>query len=477
MKRKRVIVWFRQDLRLHDNEALTDALKSAEEIIPVYVFDERVFKGKTRFGFPKTEKFRAQFIIESVIDLQTSLRQLGSELVIRIGKPEDEIFTIARQIKSSWVFCNRERTEEEVKIQDALERNLWSVGQEIIYSRGKMLYYTQDLPFPVTHCPDSFSTFRKEVEKIVPIREALETPDTTFNPLTVEIAAGTMPSLIDFGHHPIIDIDKGVSLKGGEAEGLKRLKFYLWDTDLIKTYEKTRNNLLGHQYSTKFSAWLAQGCLSPKMIYAELKRYETERGANKSTYWLFFELLWRDFFRLMGKKYGNLIFQKGGIRQQPDPLLKNDESLLHLWIDGRTGVPFIDANMRELKYTGFMSNRGRQNVASFLIKDLQVNWQMGAEYFESKLIDYDVCSNWGNWNYLAGVGTDPRENRYFNILSQARRYDPHGEYVKYWLPELTEVPTSKIHRPDTLSSEEQEQSHVRIGADYPRAMISMSRWD
>jgi deoxyribodipyrimidine photo-lyase len=189
----------------------------------------------------------------------------------------------------------------------------------------------------------------------------------------------------------------------------------------------------------KFSPWLAQGCLSPKMIYAEVKRYELERVKNKSTYWIIFELLWRDFFRLMGKKYGNKIFLRGGTKGEADNRLRNDEHLLKLWVEGRTGVPFIDANMREIEKTGFMSNRGRQNVASFLVKDLKVNWQMGAEYFESMLIDYDPTSNWGNWNYVAGVGNDPRENRYFNILTQATRYDPKGEYVKTWLPELSDL--------------------------------------
>ena len=124
MKRKRVIVWFRQDLRLHDNEALTDALKSGEEVIPVYVFDERVFKEKSRFGFRKTEKYRARFILESVADLRKSLKALGSDLIVRVGKPEVEIFKIARLSKSSWTFCNRERTQEEVDVQDAPTQRL-----------------------------------------------------------------------------------------------------------------------------------------------------------------------------------------------------------------------------------------------------------------------------------------------------------------------------------------------------------------
>ena len=476
MKGKRVIVWFRQDLRLTDNEALTHAINSGEEVYPIYVFDERKFKGKTSFGFSKVGKFRSNFIIESVQDLRNNLRKLGSDLIVKIGKPEEIIFSLARQLKSSWVFCNRERTKEEVEVQDALERNLWSVGQEIIYSRGKMLYYTQDLPFPITHCPEIFSNFRKEVERFVPVREPLPKPDK-FNPISAEIPHQEIPSLKDFGFEPFEVPEAGFMPKGGETSAFKRLRYYLWETDLIKNYKQTRNQLLGGDYSSKLSPWLAQGSISPKTIYYELKKYEAEKGSNDSTYWLFFELLWRDFFRLMGKKHENKIFLKGGVKGEINPAWQDDLNLLQLWIEGRTGVPFIDANMRELAASGFMSNRGRQNVASFLVKDLNVNWQLGASYFESILIDYDVTSNWCNWNYVAGVGNDPRENRYFNILSQARKYDPKGEYVKTWLPELGSVPHHKIHRLDQLSSEEQLSSQLKIGADYPRSMISMSRWD
>jgi deoxyribodipyrimidine photo-lyase len=129
--------------------------------------------------------------------------------------------------------------------------------------------------------------------------------------------------------------------------------------------------------------------------------------------------------------------------------------------------------MRELNATGWMSNRGRQNAASFLVKDLKVNWQMGAEYFESLLIDYDPCSNWGNWNYVAGVGSDPREDRYFNILTQARNYDPKGTFVRLWCPELREVPLEKIHRPDLLN----EGDRKRFGVNgYPKALVRIEKW-
>lgn len=474
---KRVIIWFRQDLRLHDNEALTEALSHGEEVIPVFVFDPRVFAGKTKYGFNKTEKFRAQFILESVLDLKASLQKLNSDLIIRVGHPEEEIFKIAQEAKSQWVFCNRERTREELLVQDALEEKLWSIGQEMRFSRGKMLYYTQDLPFPITHTPDVFTIFRKEVEKYIQIREPLPAPENDFNAVSVDIEAGKMPSLSDFGLASFNPEQRSAfQFKGGEKEGLKRLHYYLFESKKIQSYLDTRNGLLGEDYSSKLSPWLAQGCLSPKTIYSEIKKFEKEYGSDKSTYWLYFELLWRDFFRLMAKKHKEKIFLKGGIQEEANPNLKDDLKLLNLWVAGRTGVPFIDANMRELALTGFMSNRGRQNVSSFLINDLKVNWQMGADYFESVLIDYDVCSNWGNWNYIAGVGSDPRENRYFNILSQATRYDPKGSYVKHWLPELNTIPYQKIHRPDTLSKTEQESHHVILGDDYPKAMVKTEKW-
>ncbi len=477
MKGKRkVILWFRQDLRLHDNEALFDAMEVSENVIPVYVFDKRIFEGTTKFGFHKTSKFRSKFILESVINLKESLRSRGSDLLIRIGEPEEEVYKIAKALRTSWVFCNRERTEEEVIVQDELEKKLWSIGQEIRYSRGKMLYYTQDLPFPVSHTPDAFSTFRKEVEKVVKIRKPFATPETiptNFGKLKL----GDMPTLEELGHSNFeFDARAVLDFKGGESEALARLKYFIWDSELIKNYKNTKDGLLGEAYSSKLSPWLSQGCLSPKQVYHELKKFESEKGANESTYCLFFELIWRDFFRLMGKKYGNAIFQKGGPKHETNHELNDEMHLFELWKQGRTGVPFIDANMKELNQTGFMSNRGRQNTASFLVKDLKVNWQIGAEYFESMLLDYDPCSNWGNWNYIAGVGSDPREDRYVNIISQAKRYDPQGEYVKTWLPKLKRLPSDRVHIPDTLSPSEQKELNLKLGADYPKAMLSTSRW-
>ncbi|MFT5834149.1 MAG: deoxyribodipyrimidine photo-lyase [Cognaticolwellia sp.] len=470
---RRVIVWFRQDLRLHDNEALHEAMKKGDEIVPIYVFDERQFFGKTKFGFQKTGKFRTKFILESIADLRQSFKDKGIDLIIKVGKPEEIVPKLAEDIGAAWVFCNKERTHDEIIVQDEVEKRLWTIGRELYYYRGKMLYYTQDLPFPVAHTPDVFTNFRKEVEKFVQIRDLIPTPKS-FKYWTFDYDKGELPTLEDLGHDDFkVDNRSVLNFKGGETAALERLKNYLWDTDLVQRYKETRNGLIGGEYSSKFSPWLAQGCLSPKMIYHEMKRYESERKKNKSTYWMVFEILWRDFFRLMAKKYGNKIFQEGGTKQATRFDWNENKSTFDLWANGKTGIPFIDANMKELNSTGFMSNRGRQNVASFLVKDLEINWQMGAEYFESLLIDYDPASNYGNWNYIAGVGSDPREDRYFNILSQAQRYDPLGEYVKLWLPELERISSDKIHSPNTLSFEEQAIVKVTIGENYPQAMVNL----
>jgi len=162
-----------------------------------------------------------------------------------------------------------------------------------------------------------------------------------------------------------------------------------------------------------------------------VKEYEAKHGANDSTYWLIFELIWRDYFRFAMKKHKSAFFQKGGI-QQRSPATIDDTNALQRWVNGKTGVDFVDANMNELRLTGFMSNRGRQIVASYLCNDLKLDWRLGASYFEEQLIDYDVASNWGNWAYLAGVGNDPRGNRYFDVAKQAKVYDAGGEYRGEW---------------------------------------------
>jgi len=294
-----------------------------------------------------------------------------------------------------------------------------------------------------------------------------------------------MPPGFEVGHLPSLE-DLGVELvnrdhrtafpfTGGESSGLARLQDYLWGSHSVATYKETRNGLVGQNYSTKFSPWLAHGCLSPRMIHDQIKKYERSEVANQSTYWVLFELIWRDYFKFVCLKFGDRVFHRSGILGQDQPWSQDMEQF-KAWAEGRTGVPFVDANMRELKQTGWMSNRGRQNVASFLIKDLGLDWRLGAEWFESQLLDHDVCSNYGNWNYAAGIGNDPRENRKFNMIKQAMDYDGEGKFVRLWVEELGEVKGSRVHMPWTLNRAELEKANVELGVDYPKPLMVAPEW-
>lgn len=464
MTQQRILIWYRNDLRIHDHEPLSQALKEKAQIIPFYCFDSRQF-GQTSFGFPKTGSFRTQFLLESIANLKKSLQKLGSDLVIRQGKPEKIISELVETLQISTVYYHQEITSEELAVEKALAKN--NINTKRFW--GTTLYHPDDLPFEINQLPELFTNFRKKVEKDFYIRQTFPFPKQL--PTLPEIEVGLIPTCADLGvEFPIFEPKAVLKFHGGEIAGLIRLKDYFWQTDSLKVYKETRNGMLGSDYSSKFSAWLSLGCLSPRYIYEQIQKYESERIKNDSTYWLIFELLWRDFFRFICAKHGNNIFYLSGL-QGLEITWKEDWTRFQIWQEGKTGYPLVDANMKELLTTGFMSNRGRQNVASFLNKNLGINWQMGAEWFESLLIDYDVCSNWGNWNYTAGVGNDARGFRYFNLAKQSKDYDPKGDYLRYWLPELESVLGDKIHEPWKLSQEEQKRYGVILGVDYPCPVV------
>jgi deoxyribodipyrimidine photo-lyase len=424
------IVWFKTDLRLHDNETLIKAIAQSDKIIPVYCFDES-YLVTTEFGFKKTGSFRAQFLFESLIDLDNNLRAIGSGLLIVNGKPEVEITKIVQEYKATKVFAKREVSYEEKKTEARVQEELFKLKCKLKTFSTSTLYHAEDLPFSIKDIPDVFAIFRRKTEKDALIRVSFEEPNELKSP---EIKTLKLPTLEELGIDcKAIDSRAVIKFKGGETEALKRLKHYFYQTKCISHYKETRNGMVGADYSSKFSAWLALGCISPRFIHDELKKYEKQFGANESTYWMVFELLWRDYFRFMMKKYNTKFFQQAGIQNKGIAVNKYNASQLQDWINGETGIDFVDANMIELKLTGFMSNRGRQNVASYLCNDLKLDWRFGAAYFEQQLIDYDVCSNWGNWAYLAGVGNDPRGNRYFNIEKQASDYDKDKKYRNLWL--------------------------------------------
>jgi len=425
-----IVIWFKTDLRLHDNETLVKAIAQGDSIIPVYCFDEAHFNN-SEYGFQKTGSFRAQFLLESLMDLDSNLRELGSGLLILKGNPEVEIPKIVSQYKANKVVAKREVAFEERQTESKVQEALFKVKCEFQTFSTSTLYHAEDLPFSIKDIPDVFTNFRKKTEKDAVIRPSFESPSSVKSPIIEPIK---LPTLEELGlTFTKIDSRTAIVFEGGESKAIERLNHYFFESKCISNYKETRNGLIGTDYSSKFSAWLALGCISPRFIYRELQKYETEFGANDSTYWLVFELLWRDYFRFMMKKHQSNFFKQSGIKNNKLKLFSDNVQKLQDWIEGNTGADFVDANMIELKLTGFMSNRGRQNVASYLCNDLKLDWRLGAAYFEEQLIDYDVCSNWGNWAYLAAVGNDPRDNRYFNIEKQAAVYDTKRKYRDLWL--------------------------------------------
>lgn len=430
---KRALVWFKTDLRLHDNETLVLAMEQSDEVIPVYCFDEAHFK-TTKFGFKKTGNFRAHFLLESLMDLDKNLRAVGSGLIVVKGKPEVEIAKLIEKYNVQKVYAKDEVAYEEIQTQALVQKELSKINTPLVTFNSSTLYQEEDLPFSIKDIPDVFTNFRKQVEKDSKIRAAFSKPKAINSP---EIDVLNLPSLEELGLENIATDNRAVlDFEGGETASWTRLEHYFFKTKSLSVYKETRNGLVGANYSSKFSAWLALGCISARSIYAQIQHYEKEIVANESTYWLVFELLWRDYFRFVMKKYGHLFFLQNGIKTSKKNSNRHNAKLFETWKNAQTGNDFINANMLELKLTGFMSNRGRQNVASYLINDLQLDWRYGAAYFEEQLIDYDVCNNWGNWAYLAGVGNDPRENRAFNIEKQANDYDKNNTYRNLWLNKI-----------------------------------------
>ncbi|CAN6681848.1 unnamed protein product [Malus baccata var. baccata] len=454
------VVWFRNDLRLLDNEALYKAWVSSQEVLAVYCVDPRIFGSTHYFGFPKTGALRAQFLIECLADLKKNLMKRGLNLLIQHGKPEEILPDLAKAFGAHTVYAQKETCSEELNVERLVSKGLQRVALpsssvqsskpgsvnnpklQLIW--GTTMYHIDDLPFDTSSLPDMYTQFRKSVEAKCTVRGCIKIPASLGPPPSVE-DWGCVPSLDQFGLQSSI-VSKGMKFVGGESAALGRVHEYFWKKDLVKIYKHTRNGMLGPDYSTKFSPWLASGSLSPRFIYEEVKRYEKEREANDSTYWVLFELIWRDYFRFLSAKCGNSLFHLGGPRKV-EHRWSQEKTLFESWRDGHTGYPLIDANMKELSTTGFMSNRGRQIVCSFLVRDMGIDWRMGAEWFETCLLDYDPCSNYGNWTYGAGVGNDPREDRYFSIPKQAQNYDPDGEYVAYWLPQLRSLPKDRRNFP------------------------------
>ncbi|KAI9034217.1 cryptochrome [Hyaloraphidium curvatum] len=479
-----VICLFGRDLRVHDNESLHSALAkhpAATHLLPMHVVDPRqvdadyAFWGtkkelddggpRTRwFGFPKCGEHRARFLVESLRDLRSTLVARGSDLLVLAGKTEKVVEEVLRGLDGKatveGLYFQKEVSSEELAVEKNLARVLKKRNIRFEQPWGLTLHHVSDVPFGQRGCPEVFTQFRKLVEgRGTEPRRPLQIPGKFAKPFPPRdllpdpramLPAGTEPAPHSYlaptpakpAFHPLSPFP----FAGGESSALAHLEDYL-ARGLIGTYKDTRNGLLGADYSTKFSPFLANGCLSPRTVFWAIRDWEVAGNRSKeqldNSYWAIFELLWRDFFKFLCLRIGTGVFRLQGPNEAlgkqthfPTQRWAQDSSLLEAWREGRTGVPFVDASARELLATGFTGNRSRQNVASFLAHSLKQDWRAGAEWYESLLLDHDPESNYGNWQYVSGVGSDPRQGRKFNVVKQAHDYDPRGDYIAGWIPEL-----------------------------------------
>ncbi|RYP69974.1 hypothetical protein DL771_005765 [Monosporascus sp. 5C6A] len=509
-----LIYLVRRDMRVSDNPILHRLSTSSDHgfthLLPLFVFlpQQIEISGLLRDGhespYPEAKSalgrfwrcgpHRAKFIAKTVWNLKENLEKLGSDLTIRAGALETVLRSIIgklreKQFNVGAVWMVEEEGDEEKKNEAALaevcstagiDLHVWLDEKYFIDDRDTKLASPQDLP-------DVYTTYRKLME---PLREkprpVLARPEQGSLPSRIEqsdIVDGGDPfgvpssyekleeallAPLKVGLPEIPPFPEGAisahPFEGGEDNAQKRLQ------DLMKlgyanTYKDTRNGLLGPEFSTKLSAYLAQGCITARQVHEALLAFEdgtsesfagTEgygEGENEGTKAIHFELLWRDYMRLCTKKFKSRLFYQSGFRddysikwKSPKPKeATSDQSqtgaeiqkTLKRLFAGTTGMGLIDASQRELLYTGYTSNRARQNVASFLAKHLNIDWRYGAEWYEMLLVDYDVNSNWANWQYVSGVGNDPRgEARIFNPVKQGFEYDKEGAYVKRWVPEV-----------------------------------------
>ena len=422
----RSIYWFRNDLRLNDNLSLNLALAKSDAILFVYVHDI-ANKKNCPWGFERLGQHRRLFLSQGLAELEEKLSKSGHSLNTYVDDSVTVLADLVKKHKIDTIFCESIASYDEAKQIEGLKAqgiNVNSLWQSSLFSNDQ-------LPFDINDLPNVFTNFRKAIELSgIKPNKPVNTPEKLFNTDSI-----TDNHLVLF-NVKTIDYQKSsfpISYKdfmGGEKAGISYLKKY-FNSEKPSTYKKTRNELMGINFSTKMSPWLSNGFLSSRQIFNFLEDYENKKTKNESTYWIFFELMWRDYFRLIFKKFGNNIFHKQGLKFFKAKV-EHSTNNFNLWMAGETKNEFINAGMVELKETGFLSNRMRQIVASYLVNELACDWRAGAAWFESQLIDYDVYSNQCNWAYIAGCGTDPRGGRHFNIDKQREAYDPQSKYLKFW---------------------------------------------
>jgi deoxyribodipyrimidine photo-lyase len=431
------IVLFNRDLRVHDHPALQEALVHARVVVPLFVLDPQLARGAVN---------RVAFLLDCLSDLRIRLRERGGDLVVARGNPVDETMRIAGEHGARAVFASADVTPyaraREARLAEACGRNRleWRALPGItVVPPGQLTpsgggdHYRVFSPYWRAWR----STRHRSVAgapRRVPVPEGLRAESI---PALGELVDGT----------PSPDLPTG-----GESAARSLLRS--WGRGDLARYDANHDDLAADRTS-RVSPYLHFGCVSPLELAA---RFDEREGGEAFVR----QLCWRDFFHQVSSAFGALSTED---YRRRGTTWRNDADDLEAWRQGRTGYPVVDAGLRQLRREGWMHNRARLITASFLTKDLAIDWRAGAAHFMNWLVDGDVAVNSGNWQWVAGTGNDTRPNRLFNPLRQAERFDPSGDYVRRYVPELAEVAGPAVHRPWDLDPVR------RAELDYPERIV------
>ncbi|HEY6398808.1 MAG TPA: deoxyribodipyrimidine photo-lyase [Solirubrobacteraceae bacterium] len=446
------LVWFRRDLRIHDHPALRAALDRSDEVIPVFCLDDRLINGRHRSG-PRT-----QFMLESLADLDDSLRAHGTRLVVRRGNPQRELVALARQTSADTVHAS-------VDASPFARSRDRSVGQALaeagVHLRGHPgVFVADDVDAIRTGGGDPYTVFTPFHKTWLRAgrREVLHAP-SALPPLPTEADPGRLPSLSELG----LQQEVGSPSPGGERAGAAAAKRFL--ARLVEGYDSGRNDL-GDERASRLSPYLHFGCISPRWLESRLPDSAGGESFRR-------QLCWRDFYAHVLRNFPANARHEHQARYRDAILWNQEEERFEAWCEGRTGYPLVDAGMRQLRAEGWMHNRARLVVGSFLTKDLGIDWRRGERFFMRLLIDGDEASNNGNWQWIASVGVDPQpvSRRLFNPTRQQARFDPDGVYVRRYVLELRGVPDRYLAEPWTMPDDVQQEAGCVIGRNYPDPIV------
>jgi deoxyribodipyrimidine photo-lyase len=448
--------WIRRDLRLRDNQALQTALAEGEAVVPVFILDP------TLLSSANAGQKRIAFLMGGLRQLDEALRRRGSYPVVRQGKALEELSLLLEETKADGIYAEEDLSP---------------------YARSRDAAVARQLPL---HLVDGIAVHRPDM-----ISKADRSPYTVYTPFSrrwKELPAPDPGSLLptpqriptpsEISSLPIPDqplLPESVPFPPGEQEAQRRLDDFIQNDGQapITRYADQRNRL-DLEGTSGLSPYLRFGMLSARqaVVSALGKRSATpdEGGRRGAEVWLN-ELIWREF-------YMSILFHFPQVLQrsfQPayDHIAwRNDESHFAAWRDGGTGYPVVDAAMRQLVQSGWMHNRARMIVASFLVKDLLIDWRWGESWFMQHLVDGDPAANNGGWQWTAGTGTDAAPYfRIFNPVLQGKKFDPHGKYIRHWLPELAQVPDKYLHEPWKMPQAVQQEVKCVLGQDYPQPIV------